>query len=130
MARQKGRTVWVLDTETKGTGAEMVPLEKLERDRSPQEPRVRTTVLRRDGRQTSPEAEPAPAEQAPRRFHVESVMTGQVLADDVGARHAVEALRSVESVIDVRIDVWDAAEEGWRPLTLAEKKLLWAFRDV
>jgi hypothetical protein len=130
MARQKGGTVWVLDTETKGTGAEMVPLEKVERDRSPQAPRVRTSVLRPDRPRTGPEADPAPAEQAPRRFTVESVMTGLVLADDVGAREAVEALRSAESVIDVRIDVFDAAEQGWRPLTLAEKKMLWAFRDV
>lgn len=27
----KKRTAWVLDTETKGTGAEMVPLERLEK---------------------------------------------------------------------------------------------------
>jgi hypothetical protein len=130
MAREKDRTVWVLDTETKGTGAEMVPLEKLQRRRGSASPSRRTTVLRRSGRA----ADPATAEEsaeipAPHRFRAQSVMTGQMLADDVGAREAVAAMRSVPSVLDVRIDVWDPAEEDWRPLNLAEKKAVWAFRD-
>jgi hypothetical protein len=127
MAANRDRTVWVLDTETKGTGAEMVPLEKLQRRRGSQSPAGRTTVLRRGG--SAQAVEPVEEGQAPHRFRVQSVMTGQLLADDVAAREAVEAMRSVPSVLDVRIDVWDPAEAGWRPLNLDEKKAVWAFRD-
>ena len=38
---------WVLDTDTKGTGAEMVPLEKLERQRRRGRDRERISVIRR-----------------------------------------------------------------------------------
>jgi hypothetical protein len=128
MASKTERTVWVLDTETKGTGAEMVPLDKLQERRRARASEARTTVLRRDA--PAHEAEPAPEEtQEPHRFRVVSVMTGQMLADDVGAREAVEALRSAESVYDLRIYVWEPAEEDWRPLSLGEKKAVWAFRD-
>jgi hypothetical protein len=42
--------VWVLDTETKGTGAEMVPLEKLLEKRAPKtEPAVRSRKRRPPG---------------------------------------------------------------------------------
>ena len=130
MPHEEDRTVWVLDTETKGTGAEMVPLEKLQRRRGSAPAVARTSVLRRSARG----AEPAPVQeadeaQAPHRFRVQSVMTGEFLAEDVGAREAVGAMRSVRSVLDVRIDVWDPADEDWRPLSLAEKKAVWAFRD-
>jgi hypothetical protein len=123
------RTIWVLDTETKGTGAEMVPLEKLQRRRGSAPAAARMSVLRRPPRG----AEPAPVQEAaeaeaPHQFRVQSVMTGEFLAEDVGAREAVEAMRSVRSVLDVRIDVWDPADEAWRPLNLAEKKAMWAFR--
>jgi hypothetical protein len=128
MASKTERTVWVLDTETKGTGAEMVPLDKLRERRRSQGSEARTTVLRREAR--AREVEPVPQEtREPHRFRVVSVMTGQVLADDVEAREAVEALRSAQSVYDVRIYVWEPAEEDWRPLSLGEKKAVWAFRD-
>ena len=37
---------WVLDTDTKGTGAEMVPLEKLERQRQRGRDRERMVIRR------------------------------------------------------------------------------------
>ncbi|HUO72278.1 MAG TPA: hypothetical protein VMU39_16030 [Solirubrobacteraceae bacterium] len=41
--------VWVLDTETKGTGANMVPLERVVQKRSsPPEPGVRATQAASD----------------------------------------------------------------------------------
>jgi hypothetical protein len=56
-------------------------------------------------------------------------MSGAVVADDVGSRDAVDALRSFQSPLDVRIYVWEPADEDWRPLTLTEKKAIWAFRE-
>ena len=125
------RTVWVLDTETKGTGAEMVPLEKLQRRKRTATPAARTTVLRRraPSEQETPAA-PEPAPHAPRRFRLVGVMSGETVADDVGSREAVEALRSFQSPLDVRIYVWEPADEEWRPVTLGEKKAIWAFRDA
>jgi hypothetical protein len=50
------RKTWVLDTETKGTGANVVPLEKvLEKPDPDRTPRRRTPAARRDGA-----ASPAP----------------------------------------------------------------------
>src|SRR5215210_6042018 len=39
--------VWVLDTETKGTGAEMVPLEKVQKDAEGRPPRRRPPARKR-----------------------------------------------------------------------------------
>jgi hypothetical protein len=114
---------WVLDTETKGTGAEMVPLDKVLRKRSGEPEPVRVAPERR--RRPAPPPEPGP----PRRFRVLDVMTREVLADDVPARAAVDALRDVRSIVDVRISVWEPARETWRLLTLAEQRMLWAMRD-
>jgi hypothetical protein len=127
MAGKDETTVWVLDTETKGTGAEMVPLEKLQRRKRSNSPAARTTVLRRD--LPAREADPVEPAAAPRRFKVVSVMSGALLADDVEAAKMVDAMRSVQSVLDVRIYVWEPADGDWRPLTLGEKKAVWAFRD-
>ena len=72
--------IWVLDTETKGTGAQMVPLDR---------------VLEKPGPSGEPffvppkprPREPKPPEpRAPRRFRIVDVVTRQVLADDVPAR--------------------------------------------
>jgi hypothetical protein len=117
--------VWVLDTETKGTGAEMVPLEKLlERKAAPK--RERISVIRRESARPQ---EVAPKPKPPRRFRVVDVMMNEVLVEDSGARATVDALGEVRSIVDVRIYVWNEAAEDWRPLTPAEKRGLWRFRD-
>jgi len=121
--------VWVLDTETKGTGAEMVPLERLEERKRLQGERERLRVL---GPKAEPVEEPVPAEgpHAPRRFRIVNVLTRQVLAEDAGITEALRALRSVNSIVDVNVYVWDAVEADWRPLKLSERRALWGLRDV
>lgn len=110
--------IWVLDTETKGTGAEMVPLD---------------TVLKKPGARSEPRL-PAPkrkprdqaaAPRQPRRFRVVDVVTRAVLADDAGARDTLAVLRDVRSTVDVEVFVWDSERERWRLLTLGEQRTLW-----
>jgi hypothetical protein len=112
------RKTWVLDTGTKGTGAEMVPLEKVLRKPGPgPEP----AVVSRKCRQRPPrKAEPVAA----RKFKVVDVMTGEVLAEDVEARGALDALAGTRSLVDVRVYVWQPRAKRWRLLTLAEQKAL------
>ena len=111
-----GRT-WVLDTETKGTGAQMVPLDKvLEQPRPRQEPLFVPPRPK----------EPKPPEpRAPRRFKVVDVATQAVLADGAGARETVGVLNDVRSTVDVHVSVWEPKAERWRLLTLDEQRLLW-----
>ena len=110
---------WVLETETKGTGAQMVPLESVQHRSSTTEP----VFVRRP---RAPVAEPAvePAPRAPRRFRIIDVMTRQVLADDVSVRDAVDALGDVHSVVDVNIYVWHDEPARWRLLTLGDQRAL------
>jgi hypothetical protein len=115
--------VWVLDTETKGTGAEVVPLDKVRRDPSPESPLV---VVAPEPRQRS---EKPPEPRQPRRFKVVDVMTLEVLAEGAGARATIDLLKDVRSVVDVRIYVWDPADDRWRLLTLREQRILWDLRD-
>jgi hypothetical protein len=112
---------WVLHTETKGTGAQMVPLESVQKRASTTEP---VFVRRPDAAAPEPAAESLP--RAPRRFRIVDVMTRQVLADDVGAREAVDALRDVHSVVDVNIYVWQDEPPRWRLLTLGDQRTLLA----
>ena len=113
--------VWVLDTETKGTGAQMVPLEKVVQERrSGPEPRF---VFER-----AEPAAPEPEERAPHEFRVVDLMTREVLADEADARTAVTALESVRKLADAAVYVWDDDAGRWRMLTLAETRALWGFR--
>jgi hypothetical protein len=114
--------IWVLDTETKGTGAEMVPLDTVLEKRAPSaepffvppKPRPR---------------EPKPEEpRAPRRFRIVDVVSQEVLAADVPAREALAALNGVRSNVDVHVSVWEPTGERWRLLTLGEQRLLWDSR--
>jgi hypothetical protein len=113
-----GRT-WVLHTETKGTGAQMVPLERVQHRASTTEP---VFVRRPDSSPAERPAEPKP--RAPRRFRIVDVMTREVLADDVAARDAVAALKDVRSVVDVNVYVWVDEPARWRLLTLGEARTL------
>jgi hypothetical protein len=128
--REDDRKVWVLDTETKGTGAEMVPLEKLQRRRRATRSAAPTSVIRRtrpsEGRPSV--SAPEPEVRAPRRFKVVGVMSGEVVADELGPREVIEAMGPFGSVFDVRIYVWEPLDEDWRLLSLGERKAIWARR--
>jgi hypothetical protein len=114
--------VWVLDTETKGTGANMVPLDR---------------VLRKPGSgavpgfslpKLKPPAPSEPKHHAPRRFKVVDVQTREVLAEDVDARTTIAALEPVRSIVDVNVWAWQPERERWRMLSLDEIRALWAYR--
>jgi hypothetical protein len=115
--------IWVLDTETKGTGAEMVPLDKVLRKRPVEPLPVHVPPPRR------PRPEPPPEPEPPRRFKVVDVMTREAIAEDTSARATVDALRDVRSLVDVQISVWEPRRSAWRLLTLGEQRMLWALRD-
>ena len=117
------RKVWVLDTETKGTGAEMVPLEKVLRKLASGE---RLSVHVPPKREPRPPKEPEP--KPPRSFRIVDVTTGDVLGEHLDTRATIAALEDVGSVVDVRIYVWDHSTERWVLLTLGEQKTLWEFR--
>jgi hypothetical protein len=118
-----GKT-WVLDTETKGTGAEMVPLEKLQEKLASKG--VRPVMAHTPTARPSPPAAP----REPWKFKVVDVMTKRVLAEDADARATVEALRGLRSVVDVRIYLWLPQESEWQLLTFDQRKLLWDHRDA
>ena len=113
----------MLDTETKGTGAQMVPLETVLKDPSSPAPPLIVPPARR------PRPEPEPEPKPPRRFKVVDVMTREVLAEGAEKRALIDALAGVRSVVDVHISVWDRDGERWRLLTFAEQKAIWALRD-
>jgi hypothetical protein len=116
---------WILDTETKGTGAHMVPLEDALRKRSSEEDLAVVTLKA----PPAPAGPPEPIEPpAPLSFRIVDVRSSEVLADDVDARAAVEVLEGLSSVVDARIYVWAPLRERWRLLTLEEQKTLWGFR--
>jgi len=96
------KKVWVLDTETKGTGANVVPLDStLRRADAPAEPLY--VPPKRAPRPPEP-----PAPRPPRAYK--------------------RVLEGLGSVVDVRIYIWDDATEHWVLLTLGEQKALWAYR--
>jgi hypothetical protein len=113
--------IWVLDTETKGTGANMVPLERILR--KPGSDAVPGFVL--------PELRPpseADEPRLPHAFKVVDVMTREVLGEEIDARATVKLLEDVRSIVDVTVYVWEAQSERWRMLTFGETKLLWDHR--
>jgi hypothetical protein len=114
--------VWVLDTETKGTGANMVPLDRVLRKPGSEHEPVR--VLR----QPNPPAPKPPEPRSPRKFKVVDVMTREVLAEGADTRSTVKLLEDVRSIVDVTIWVWQPAADRWRMLTLEEARSLWEYR--
>jgi hypothetical protein len=107
---------WVLHTETKGTGASMVPLERVTKRASTPEP---LSVPRKPQPR-----KPAPERRLPRRFTVTDVMSGQDLVDDVSAAEAIDALRGVRSIVDVNVYVWQEERRRWRLLTFPERRAM------
>ena len=112
---------WVLDTDTKGTGAEMVPLDKA---RAP-DGGPRGTIVVRDPR---PAPEREPVARKPPRFKLVDVMTRQVLAEDVATRQAVEVLAGMRSVVDVNVYRWDDTKDAWEQLSQGDRRKLWDLR--
>lgn len=119
---------WVLDTDTKGTGAEMVPLESaLARKRgAPQGERISVVRPKREDEQ-APETPARP--RLPARFKVVDVLSRNILAEDAGTRTTVDVLEGVRSIVDVRVYLRDPESGDWRPLTIRETRLLWGFRS-
>ncbi len=113
---------WILDTETKGTGAHVVPLEKAAK-RPRAEEALALVALERPPRASEPVEPPGP-----RQFKIVDIRSSQVLAEGVSASAAVDLLEGISSVVDVRIYVWMREAKRWRLLTLAEQKALWGFR--
>jgi hypothetical protein len=114
---------WILDTETKGTGAHVVPLEKAPKKPSSDQD-LAVVALERPPRAVEP-TEPL----APLKFKIVDVRSSRVLADGTDTRETVDLLKGIRSVIDIRIYVWMRLAERWRLLTLAEQKTLWGFRN-
>ena len=112
----------MLDSGTKGTGAEMVPLDKVLKKPAPHGEPVFVPPKPR------PRPAAAPEPRQPRRFRVVDVVSGRVLAEDVDARATVRALEGVRSVVDVRVYVWQPKAGKWRLLSMGEQKALWARR--
>ena len=115
---------WVLDTDTKGTGAQMVPLENVESGAP-------------DGSELNAVRLAAPADgnaadrrmpSGPPRFRVVDVMTQEPLVDDADARAALEALAGVRSVVDVSVYARRPGDADWRRLSLPERRRLWSLR--
>src|SRR5579872_807020 len=111
---------WVLRTETKGTGAHVVPLEEATKRSTA----VKPVLVPRPGAHP-PEPPPAPAPRGPRRFRIVDVITRRALLDDGTAQEAVEALNPVRSTVDVDVYVWQEERERWRLLSLAEQRAMW-----
>jgi hypothetical protein len=112
--------VWVLDTETKGTGANMVPLDRVLRKGSGSVPGFSLPELK--------PPQPAPQPRAPRRFKVVDVRTREVLAEDADARATVKALEEVPSLVDVTIWLWQHETDRWLVLPLEDSRRLWEYR--
>ena len=113
---------WILDTETKGTGAQMVPLDKVVKQPDPKPLFV--------PRKHRPKPPPEQAPRAPRHFKVVDLASRAVLAEDTDARATLDVLGGIRSSVDVNVSVWEPSTEAWRLLTLREKRLLWERRSA
>ena len=122
MGLRMATKVWVLDTQTKGTGATVVPLESTLRKPAP----VAEPLYVAPKRVPRPPAPPAP--RRPRSYRIVDVSSGEVLGDDIDTRAAIRVLEGLGSVVDARIYVWDDATGHWVLLTLGEHKSLWEYR--
>ncbi len=117
--------VWVLDTETKGTGAQMVPLEKTLKQPAAEPVRRRARAVPKPRPRTR-DAEPA----QPRRFRVIDALSREVMAEDAGLAETVELLGGVRQAVDVSVYVWEPKANDWRLLTRRELSLLWDRRPA
>ncbi len=114
--------IWVLDTETKGTGAQVVPLDAVLKKPEPKSEPIFVPPKRR------PKPAPEPAPRPPRSFRVVDILSREVLADGASLRETLALLGTVRSTVDVNVRVWEPAEETWRLLSHRELQLLWERR--
>jgi len=111
---------WVLDTETKGTGAHIAPLPDADRGRS-REAELALVQLAR------PPRPPRPSEPPPKAtFRVVDVLGGEVLGEDLDARGAVRELAGLRSALDARVYLRHGENTRWRLLSLGDTRRLWA----
>ena len=110
-------TTWVLHTETKGTGANMVPLERITKHPPTPAPLVVAPKRRTPRKET-------PKPRARRGFRVLDVMTRQHLVENGNPRETMEALETVRSVLDVNIYIWDEEQERWLLLPFSEQRAM------
>jgi hypothetical protein len=116
---------WVLETHTKGTGANIVPLKEQDPEAPAREREPEPVFVHPPSRPKPPKP---PAPRRPRRFKVVDVTTREVLAEDAGAREALAALRDVRSVTDVAVSAWSDKHGRYRLLTHGEQQALWEMR--
>ena len=109
----------MLDTETKGTGATMVPIDRVEQKGEPKRGKLWVPPKRRPR-----EPEP-PQPRAPRRFRVVDALSRRVLQQDGGVRETLELLRGIAGVLDVSLYVYEPDDDRWRLLSLAERQAVW-----
>jgi hypothetical protein len=115
---------WVLDTGTKGTGASVVPLERVQQPPAPSGEKLYVPPKPR------PKPPPEPRPRRPRRFKIVDVVTRETLAEDVDTRATLRLLRrDVRNSVDVQVYVRDPATEDWRLLSLGEQRALWDARE-
>jgi hypothetical protein len=119
-----GKT-WVLDTATKGTGASIVPLDRVQK-RPAERPGDRLYVPP----VPAPKPQPEPPPRRPRAFRVIDVVTRKTLAEHTDTRATLEVLRDVRSIVDVHVSVHDPKNGTWRLLTLGEQRALWDARGA
>jgi hypothetical protein len=117
------KKTWILDTETKGTGANMVPLKDRREEPARQSERVHVAPKPR------PRPAPEPEAKRPPRFKVVDVLSGETLVEGADGRATVDLLKAIRSVVDVRISAWDDDAGRWRLLALAEQRAIWDLRD-
>jgi hypothetical protein len=117
---------WVLETHTKGTGANVVRVD----DEKDHEQREREPEVVFVHPPTRPKPPKPPAPRVPRQFRVVDVLTREVLAEDATIREALDALRDVRSSVDVAVSVRRGDEGRYRLLTRGEQQELWARRDA
>lgn len=113
---------WILDTETKGTGAHVAPLPSHERRGAHPERPLQTVQLRRPPH-PAPDAEDLAAQA--RRFKIVDVRSAEVLGEELDTQRAADALARMPSPLDARVYVWEEQRSRWRLLDLANTRSLW-----
>lgn len=112
---------WVLDTETKGTGAHVAPLRAGKPAAKDGDSKLAVVQLARP-----PRERPADSDTPqPLRFKLVDVRAAQVLGEGLDTRATVDELARMDSSLDARVYVWEQARERWQLLGLADTRALW-----